>query len=225
MQILLLLIAQVVLPELPPALSLEPTLAVACQCQSGGECLCGDDCRCEKPVKESKPVISVVNLRIDDQSPITIAPDPDNDISTHPDLFAFIERHKDGQPKVWKGPKLPPEVTEKPRITSQEAEVAIKLGVISQNSPKVKQGSGYSSQGLISKPAAVAPLKQPSPPVRSAQPPARNLPPIERAAMVRVYVGTVCVNGRCEARYEYRPVAQQPTKSVQRYQPRRARWR
>jgi hypothetical protein len=193
-----LLVGQVQIISEPTAVL---TLAPVCQCTQGGECLCGDDCQCEKPVKESKPVISVVNLRIDELSPVTIAPDPDNDISTHPDLFAFIERHKDGKPKVWKGPKLAPaEVTEKPRITNQEAEVALKK---------------------LAKPAAVAPLKRrASPHVPSAQPPA-----IDRAVMQRVYVGTVCVGGRCEPRYEWRPVSQQPTKSAQRYQPRRARWR
>jgi hypothetical protein len=161
-----LLMGQVQIISEPTA---TPTLAAAeCQCQSGEPCTCGPDCRCELlVVKANKPVISVVKLpaverplRIDNHSPITLAPDPD-DINTHPDLIAFKERHKN-------------------------------LG--------------------IGAPAAVA--KTYAAPSVRAKPPAFVPQPVDRAAMVRVYTGTVCVGGRCEARYEWRPVASQPTRSV-----------
>jgi hypothetical protein len=132
---------------------LSPTLAAVCQCY-GEACQCGDNCDCWP--KETKPVISVVNhiadvskkvdkrpLRIDDRSPITLAPDPDT--------FSALADFKARTPAV------------------------------------VSSGT-------------------------KRQPPAKYIPPIEKAAMVQQLV---CVNGTCS--YQWVPAGQQ-TQSVRTYQ-------
>jgi hypothetical protein len=150
---------------------LSPTLAAVCQCY-GEACQCGDNCDCWP--KETKPVISVVNhiadvskkvdrrpLRIDDRSPITLAPDPDY----HSALADFQARHLNGVSKVYVGSKLPPET-----------------------------------------PAALSSGTKRPPAKVSQQPPAKYIPPIEKAAMVQQLV---CVNGTCS--YQWVPASQAPT--------------
>jgi hypothetical protein len=175
----------------------EPTPAAICQCQSGGECLCGDNCDCAP--KQTKPIITVVRKpRIDEFSPITLAPDPDYDAieaeierensiprkrgpSNEPfvsnfrrDEDAFVERWKNPNLKTWTGTTLPPEPS----------------------------------------PAAVG-AKATAPPI--TQPPATYKPvPIERAAMTYQ-----CVNGVCQ----WVPASAAPTKRAQPQTYQRSRFR
>ena len=102
----ILLLAQLVPGELVVTIRPEqPTLAATCPCQGDGECVCPPG-ECDCGPKVSKPIVTVVRKpRIDDQSPITLAPDPAYDDA----IAAFTERHAEPGRKVWTGTKLPPE--------------------------------------------------------------------------------------------------------------------
>jgi len=74
--------------------------------------------------------------------------------------------------------------------------------------PKLKTFKGTT---LPPEPAAVG-AKAKTPVAR--QPPAKPQP-VDKAAMVRVFVGTQCNGGVCTPVYEWQPASHAPTKSVQ----------
>lgn len=156
----LILIFQL-LPPLPEPLSFnEPTLA--CKCEV---CEC-PSCDCRLPTIETPAVVSVRKPRIDEFSPITLAPDPAYDDA----IAAFTERWKDPNRKTYVGKQLSPEPTA----------VGAKAKTSSGKQPSVSNPS----------PAAVSSGTR-GPPAISKQP---SVLPIEQAAMKRVWVcsGGVC---------------------------------
>ena len=177
----------------------EPTQAATCACQGDGECVCPPG-ECDCGPKVSKPIVTVVRKpRIDDQSPITLAPDPAYDDA----IAAFTERHSGSGSSVWVGSQLPPEpspaavssgTTRPPALTKQPP--------------------------IISTPAAVTTAQ--TRPSATAQPPITYKPvPIERAAMTYQ-----CVNGVCQwVPTSQAPTKTMQTPAVQQRQYQRSRFR